>query len=87
MGEDKKATYDELKNYVSQLQQQNKYLAEQFVKNQDERLYKRIDYLFKVIENNNVFGIDFVNKCVEELEAILTIPEEQQATELSKSAE
>ena len=73
--EEKKLSYEELKGVAGQLQQQNTFMREQLMKARNEEMYKRIDYLFKVVENPNVFDEVFYGKVVEELQNILTIQE------------
>jgi len=73
--EEKKLSYEELKSVAGQLQQQNTFMREQLMKARNEEMYKRIDYLFKVVENPNVFDEGFYGKVVEELQNILTIQE------------
>lgn len=91
MGEEKreiKVTYEQMKQSVDQLQQQNKFLRDKLMEQQHEELYKRIDYLFKVVENAALFAeIDkeFVKTTAVEIMAILTIPE-QPAPEQPKEA-
>lgn len=81
MGEEnkkkEKMSYDELKTIAGQLQQQNTFLREQLMKSKSEELYKRIDYLFKVVENKDMFSDGFVGSVVTEITDILTIPEQE----------
>lgn len=72
----KELSYDELKNVAGQLQQQNKFLTEQLMKKNYEELYRRIDYLFKVLENKTAFEPTFVDYCAEELTSVLTVTPE-----------
>jgi len=75
----KELSKEELKNVAGQLQQQNKFLMEQIQKFRNDELYKRIDYLFKVIENPQIFlelDKDFVKTVAAEIVTILTITEE-----------
>ena len=39
-------------------------------------LFKRLDFLFKVLETEQMFQLGFVQKCADEIKSILTIPEE-----------
>ena len=39
-------------------------------------MFKRLDYLFKVIENKEVFSEDFIKQTVEEVVSVMTIPTE-----------
>ena len=41
-------------------------------------MFKRLDYLFKVVENANTFKDgDFLNSCMDEIKEALTIPREE----------
>jgi len=77
----KELSMDELKNVVNQLQQQNKFLIEQFKKHNEESFYKRMDYLFKVLENKSLFDEKFAFNCSMEIQETLTIPEEIKQSE------
>ena len=79
--EEKKLSYEELKAVAGQLQQQNTFMREQLLKARNEEMFKRVDYLFKVIENKNVFNETFYGKVVDELQLILTIPEQEEVKE------
>ena len=39
-------------------------------------MFKRLDYLFKVVEHGHMFKQDFLDKCITEIEEIMAIPEE-----------
>lgn len=41
---------------------------------EEQLMYKRLDYLFKVVEHGGSFDMEFVQKCSEEIEAAL-VPE------------
>ena len=38
-------------------------------------MFKRLDYLFEVIKVPHMFNDEFVGKCAEEIQNMLTIPE------------
>ena len=40
-------------------------------------IFKRLDYLFKVVENGHMFKQDFLDKCIAEIEELMTVPEEE----------
>ena len=40
-------------------------------------MFKRLDYLFKVVENGKVFKQEFLEKCITEIEELMTVPEEE----------
>lgn len=72
----KELSYEELKNVAGQLQQQNMQLRQALQRANYENLFKRLDYLFKVIENSPVFSEEFVVSCIEEIEESIRVPEE-----------
>ena len=83
--EKKELTYDELKNVAGQLQQQNKFLIEQLQKNEYADLHKRIEYLFKVLDNEKLFSVFddmFVNEVISELISILKIEKQPEVEEV-----
>lgn len=72
----KKMSYEQLENIAHQLSEQAKQL---YMKLQDanmNNMFKRLDYLFKVVENGHMFKQDFLEKSIAEIEEIMTIPEE-----------
>ena len=71
---------------ANQLMQENNQLRQILQQTQMDNLLKRLDYLFKVIDmslksNGMVFGQDFVKNSIAEVEAIMTIKEEEAAAE------
>lgn len=71
---------------ANQLMQENNQLRQILQQTQMDNLLKRLDYLFKVIDmslksNGKVFGKDFVKNSIAEVEAIMTIKEEEAAAE------
>lgn len=71
--ENQKLTYEQLNNVCSQLFQQNQQLRKKLEETGSALSLKRLDYLFKVLENVNVFGdSDFINNCVDEIKEALT---------------
>ena len=73
-----KLSYEQLENVAHQLSEQNRQLYAKLQELQVDNMFKRLDYLFKVVENTGVFSIDFHTRCVEEIESLMTIPEESQ---------
>ena len=87
-GELKKLSYSELENVCHQLSAQAQQLNTQ---NQQLRaalneanltnLYKRLDYLFEVINRDNVYlSISFKKKCASEIEELMATPEQTEDT-------
>lgn len=73
----KQLSYDQLKNIAGQLQQQNMQLRKALTESNYTNMFKRLDYLFKVIEFAHMFSDDFVQKCSAEIETSITIPEDR----------
>ena len=87
-GELKKLSYSELENVCHQLSAQAQQLNTQ---NQQLRaalneanltnLYKRLDYLFEVINRDNVYlSISFKKQCASEIEELMATPEQTEDT-------
>lgn len=73
-----KPTYEQLENEVKGLKGMNNQLIMQLQQMNVQNLFKRMDYLFKVVENREGFRQEFVEKCAEELEGHLTLPDIQE---------
>ena len=84
----KKLSYEGLENVCHQLSAQAQQLNAQ---NQQLRaalneanltnLYKRLDYLFEVINRDNVYlTISFKKKCASEIEELMATPEQAENT-------
>lgn len=71
----KQLSYEDLKNIAGQLQQQNMQMRKALSELNYENMFKRLDYLFEVIKVPHMFNDEFVGKCAEEIQSMLTIPE------------
>lgn len=72
-----KLSYDELENIAKQLSDQNRQLYQKLQETTTESMFKRLDFLFKVLEFNSSFDQAFTDKCVEEIQYMITIPEQE----------
>ena len=83
-----KLSYEELENVCHQLSAQAQQLNTQ---NQQLRmalneanlanLYKRLDYLFEVINKDNPYlSVDFKRQCADEIETLMATPEQPENT-------
>lgn len=73
---EQKLTYDQLNQACNQLFQQNQYLNKQLKELNTYNMFKRLDYLFKVVEFSSTFkDAEFVNYCTDEIKDALVIPE------------
>lgn len=71
----KQLSYEDLKNIAGQLQQQNMQMRKALNELNYENMFKRLDYLFEVVKVPHMFSDEFVSKCTEEIQNMLTIPE------------
>lgn len=68
-----KLSYEELERAANELMMQNQQLYNELQKLNMVNAFKRLDYLFKVIEFNTVFDTEFVNNCRDEIMDIIVI--------------
>lgn len=71
-----KLSYEQLENVAHQLSEQAKQLYMKLQAANMSNMFKRLDYLFKVVENGHMFKQDFLEKCITEIEELMTVPEE-----------
>lgn len=81
----------ELEEFVTKATEQYKSQNEMLIRKcqyfQEQVLFKRLDYLFKVVENYNRFPAEFVDKCVKEIVNGMTLPETESVQEDSQKSE
>lgn len=77
--EPQKMTYEQLEQVAHQLSEQAKQLYRKLQEANMINMFKRLDYLFKVVENKSSFNEEFVQSCVAEIQDILTVPDEPEA--------
>lgn len=85
----KKLTYEELENVCHQLSEQSRNLYQKLQELDLSNLFKRLDYLFKVVENKEAFPDEFFKKCVDEIITDMTPdnPTEEHTEETDKKEE
>ena len=76
-----KMSYEQLENIAHQLSDQAKQLYAKLQEANMVNMFKRLDYLFKVIENGHMFEQDFLEKCIAEVESLMTVPEQEEKPE------
>lgn len=74
----KKLTYEQLEAVASQLSDQAKKLYERLQEANMSNAFRRLDYLFKVIEFGPMFPDGFVERCAGEIQAMMYAPEGQE---------
>ena len=80
VNEPKQPTYDEMKNGLNQMYQENQYLRNEINKAykiieqmQVENGFKRLDCLFKSHENAHYFDDDYINYVINEIKEMVVI--------------
>lgn len=76
-----KMSYEQLEQVAHQLSEQARQLYSQLQQSNMTNMFRRLDYLFKVVENGHMFKQDFLDKCINEIESIMTVPEETENSE------
>lgn len=76
--ENEKMSYEQLENVAHQLSEQVRQLYAKLQEANLENMFKRLDYLFRVVENAHSFSVDFVNKCTSEIESLMTLPDPEE---------
>lgn len=71
-----KLSYEELENIAHQLSEQSRVLMQKLQDANMNNAFKRLDYLFKVVELSDSFSKDFITSCIYEIENLMTVPEE-----------
>lgn len=67
-----KLTYEQLNDACQQLFQQNQYLVRQLKDANMTNVFRRLDYLFKVMDNHDMFDEGFLAQCIHEIQEALT---------------
>lgn len=76
-----KISYEQLEGVAHQLSEQNRQLFAKLHELNMTNVFKRLDYLFKVIENGHMFEQHFLEKCIAEVESLMTVPEQEEKPE------
>lgn len=73
--------YDQLEALCSQVTQQNKQLVQKLQEINYANFYKRLDYLFLVVQNADKFEDAFVVNTLAEIQSLITIPTQEESDE------
>ena len=76
-----KLTYDQLKDVAGKLHQENQRLRNMLMEYNYTNAFKRLDYLFKILEFASYFDGDFVISCSDEIKSIMSIKKNNEETE------
>ena len=72
-----KLTYEHLETVATNLGEQNAILYKKLQESSLENAFKRIEFLFKVLNFNSLFEPTFVKSCIEEIQNTMTLPSEE----------
>lgn len=76
-----KMSYEQLENVAHQLSEQNRQLFAKVQELNMTNVFKRLDYLFKVVESGHMFKQDFLEKCITEIENLMTVSEQEEKSD------
>lgn len=79
-----KLSYEDLENLARQLSEQNRQLYAKLQELSVQDMFKRLDYLFRVVENHKLFKEDFIEDCLSEIEIAMKIPTEDELEEVEE---
>lgn len=68
-------SYEELNNVARQLSEQNRQLQQMLQNTQN--VFRRLDYLFRVVEIKDFIPDDFKEACVKEIIELMAIPDDE----------
>ena len=68
-------SYEELNNVARQLSEQNNQLQQMLQNTQN--VFRRLDYLFRVVEIKDFIPDDFKEACAKEIIELMTIPDDE----------
>lgn len=74
---EQRLSYEQLVNVANQLSQQNRELYQRLQAVTLDNMFKRLEYLFKVLDASHYFDDAFVLKCSDEIVNMMTIPQEE----------
>jgi hypothetical protein len=74
----------ELSQQNQQMQEYIRKLHAQMRQMDQNNMFKRLDYLFMVLQHSTMFDADFVGDCIAEIKEAITIPEEEEKPEEPK---
>ena len=76
--EKKKLTYEELQTLAGSLSSQLQNLQEAYQKINYTNIFKRLDYLFLVVQNKDFFDKSFVSNIKDEIQSLLKLENEDE---------
>lgn len=79
-----KLSYEQLEGICHQLSEQNRQMYQRMSEMDLENAFKRLGYLFKVVENSKNFPPDFTGECTQEIINLMTLPKETETESKEK---
>lgn len=74
-------TKEQYMEFINALKSQNTQLMHQLQNANMINMFKRLDYLFKVVENAAMFDEAFADQCIGEIKELMTPPSEEEKAE------
>lgn len=75
---EQKLSYEQLNKVCGELSQQNQYLIKKLQENNLSNMFRRLDYLFLVLQHASVIkDSEFVNACIDEIKDAMIVPKEE----------
>lgn len=82
--QDNKISYEELVNVANQLQVQNRKMQQQLYQLMEEHSVIRMNFLFEIVKNSNMFQKDTVEESIKEIEESLFTSYKESEEEISE---
>lgn len=82
-----KLSYEQLENAAHQLSEQNRQLYMRVQQLELTNVFKRLDYLFKVVENKQAFKKEFLDTCTNEIETLMEIKDQESNKESNEEGQ
>lgn len=82
--QDNKISYEELVNVANQLQVQNRKMQQQLYQLMEEHSVIRMNFLFEIVKNSNMFQKDTVEESIKEIEESLFTSYKESKEEISE---
>lgn len=79
-----KISYEELVNVANQLQVQNRQMQQQLYQLMEEHSVIRMNFLFEIVKNSNMFQKDTVEESIKEIEESLFTSYKESEEEISE---
>lgn len=79
-----KMSYEQLEQIAHQLSEQSRNLYNKLQEANMGNMFKRLDFLFRIVDLSAKFPEDFVNSCIAEIQELMVLTEEGSDKETSE---